>query len=649
MGVKKGDLTVGVILLLGTVLAMLNQTALNTALPSIMVDLNVDEATVQWLVSAYSLVNAIVISLSAYLMGRFGTRRLFLFAIGCFMVGSLLGALSSSFVVVLVGRILQAVCAGINMPMMFAVLLLIFPREKRGTAMGVVTLAICCAPAIGPTISGLLVDTVGWHGLFWLMAALAALLLIVGIAKLKSYGEFGRIGFDTPSVILVALGLVLLLLGISNLKVVDTMALAAVLIVVGLVVLALFVRRQLKLEEPLLNIRVLASGDFRTAAIVVMLTQAMLIGLNMIMPLYIQNILGYSALISGLIMLPGAVLGGLSSVFAGRLFDRVGVRKCVVPGFLVTLAGAVGLLFFGLDTSIVVVTVVYTIVLGALQYCNTPTNTWGVNALENRVIQHGTALTNVLNQVGASLATAILMIGITLGSAGSAASSAAAQALDGQRCAFAVVVVVVALACVLVLLFVRDRKTEPSDAASYVMEAIPVQGTGYAGLLAGDAMNADPYFITDGATVRDALVLLISKKTGGVPIVDADRRVVGFIADGDIMKYVGQSKQKVLDSTYMLYLAPDDTSFDERVQDVLERNAMAIATQKVIAIDEKTSVEAACTLLAEKRLKKLPVTKDGKLVGTLSRADILRGSMAGLVQAVDADRSLSTSAAPAGA
>lgn len=649
MGVKKGDLTVGVILLLGTVLAMLNQTALNPALPAIMVDLNVDTATVQWLVSAYSLVNAIVIPLSAYLMGRFGTRRVFLFAIGCFTVGSLLGAISSNFVVVLIGRILQAVCAGINMPMMFAVLLLIFPREKRGTAMGIVTLAICCAPAVGPAVSGLLVDSVGWHGLFWLVTALAAVLLVFAVVKLAPYGNFERIGFDASSVVLVALGLLLLLLGISNLKVLSTLVLAVGLIVVGLVVLGLFVHRQLKLDAPLLNVRVLASRDFRTAAVVVMLIQATLIGLNMIMPLYIQNILGYSAFASGLIMLPGAILGGLGSVLAGRLFDKFGVRACVVPGFLVMLVGSAGLLFFGLDANIVVVTVVYAIILGALQYCNTPTNTWGVNSLENRVIQHGTALTNTLNQVGASLSTAILMMAITLGSAGSSASDAVVQALDGQRCAFVVVLVMVAFACVLVLLFVRDRKTEPSDAASYVMEAMPVQGAGYAGQLAGAAMNADPYFITDGATVRDALMLLISKKTGGVPIVNADREVVGFITDGDIMKYVGQSKQKVLDSTYMLYLAPEDTSFDERVQDVLELDAMAIATQKVIAIDEKTSVEAACTLLAEKRLKKLPVTKDGKLVGTLSRADILRGSMAGLVQAVDADRSAPASTAPAGA
>lgn len=630
-GVKKGDLTIGVILLLGTVLAMLNQTALNPALPSIMVDLNVDAATVQWLASAYSLVNAIVIPLSAYLMGRFGTRRIFLASLACFTVGSFLGAISTNFVVVLIGRILQAICAGVNMPMMFAVLLLIFPREMRGTAMGIVTLAICCAPAIGPTVSGLLVDTVGWHGLFWFVTALAVILLVVAAVKLKPYGNFERITFDAPSVVLVALGLLLLLLGISNLKTLDMIAVALVCIVVGLVILGVFVKRQLKLETPLLNVRVLKSRDFRTAAVVVMLIQATLIGLNLIMPLYIQNILGYSALASGLIMLPGAVLGGLGSVLAGRLFDRYGVRKCVVPGFIIMLIGAIALQTFGLDTSLVFVTVAYVIILGALQYCNTPTNTWGVNSLDNRVIQHGTALTNTLNQVGASLSTAILMMAITLGSAGSSSADAVQQALDGQHCAFAVVLVMVALATVLAVCFVRDRKTEPSEAASYAMESMPVSGAQYLGMLTGQVMNADPYYVRDTATVREAAVILMEKKTGGVPVVDAQQKVVGFVSDGDIMKYIGQSKQKVLDSTYMLYLAPEDAPFDERVRELLDLNVMTIATSKVVSIDGSTPVESACTLLADSHIKKLPVTSDGKLAGTLSRADIVRATMSELV------------------
>ncbi len=630
-GVSKENLLIGIILLAGTVLVMLNQTALNPALPSIMADLKVDAATVQWLVSAYSLVNAIVIPLSAYLMGRFGTRKIFLAAISLFTVGSLLGAVSSNFLIVLIGRVLQAICAGVNMPMMFAVLLLIFPREKRGSAMGIVTLAICCAPAIGPTVSGLLVDAVGWHGLFWFVTALSVLLLIVAIAKLKPYGDFEHIAFDAPSVALVGLGLLLLLFGISSLKSPDTLVVAAICAVAGLILLALFVRRQLHLETPLLNVRVLACRDFRTAAIVVMLIQATLIGLNMIMPLYIQNILGYSAFISGLVMLPGAVLGGLGSVLAGRLFDRYGVRKSVLPGFLVMFVATLALLTFGINTAILIVALVYAIILGALQYSNTPTNTWGVNALDNRVIQHGTALSNTLNQVGASLATAILMMAITLGTAASTSTDLVIAALDGQRSAFIIVAILVGLATIIVIGFVRDRRTEPSDAASFVMETIPAPGSGYAGILVGQVMNNDPYYVHETGTVRDALQVFMEKKTGGIPVVNKEGQVVGFVSDGDVMKYIGTGSNAVLDSTYMLYVNPENNTMEERVNDLLELNIMEIATDKPISIDEQTRLDAACTLMAEKRLKKLPITSSGILKGTLSRADVMRSTMSELL------------------
>lgn len=631
LGIKKGDLSVGVILLLGTVLAMLNQTALNPALPSIMVDLNVDEATVQWLVSAYSLANAVVIPLSAYLLGRFGVRRIFLAAMAFFAAGSLLGALFSNFWVVLVGRILQAVCAGINMPMMFAVLLLIFPREKRGSAMGLVTLAICFAPAIGPTVSGLLVDSLGWHSLFWLVFALAVILFLVAAFALKPYGSFDAVSFDLASVVMVAAGLLLLLVGISSLSSADSLLVPCVCIVAGLVVLGLFVYRQLHLETPLLNVRVLANRDFRVAAIVVMLIQATLIGLNVLMPLYIQNTLGYSALVSGLVMLPGAILGGAGSVLAGRLFDRYGVRKCAVPGFCVMLVGALVLaLCAGPSTNVLFVAIVYVIILGSLQFSNTPMNTWGVNSLDNRVIQHGTALSNTLNQIGGSFSTAILMMAVALGSAASTSADPIERGFAGQHCAFIAVLVIVAVATLIVVAFVRDRKTQPSDEASYLMETLPTTGGQYAGLLVGQAMNADPYFVRDDATVRDAVLVLVEKKTGGVPVVNAEGVVVGFVTDGDIMKYVGQGAQRVLDATYMLYVPSEETTYDERVRNLLDLGVMDIATRKVVTIDEKTPVEAACTLLAARHIKKLPVTADGKLAGTLSRADIVRATMAEL-------------------
>lgn len=632
MGAKKEDLTIGIIMLAGTVLATLNQTALNPALPSIMDTMSVDAATVQWLVSAYSLVNAIVIPASAYLMGRFGTRRMFLFAMCLFTLGSFLGAVSVNFWMVLAGRILQAMCAGINMPMMFAVLLLIFPRERRGQAMGIVTLAICCAPAVGPTISGLLVDTVGWHGVFWMVFILAAILLVFSAFKLKPYGDFEKTTFDIPSVIMVGFGLLLLLLGISSVNQPQIIGYAIVGVIVGIILLVAFSVRQFKIEVPFLNIKILKTRDFRIAAIVVMLIQATLLGINVIMPLYIQNALGYSALISGLVMFPGAVLGGLGSVLAGKLFDKFGVRKSTIPCYVVMILACVGLVALNTNSYILLVAVSYALVLGTLQYANTPMNTWGVNALDNSVIQHSTAITNTFNQIGASISTSGLMMIVAIGSASSTSTIPAEAAFAGQHLAFWAIFGMVIVAALIVLFFVRDRKTEPSSVASYTLESMPASGR-LVELMAGQVMNKEPYFVKADATVREAISILVDKKTGGIPVVDDSGKVVGFVTDGDIMKYVGRSDHRVLDSTFLLYVAPEEDSYTDRIEELMNLNIMEIATRKVVAIDKETPVDSACTLLASSRIKKLPVTSEGELVGTLSRADIMRSTMSKLATA----------------
>ena len=241
MGLTRKQILIVVILLSGTLLAVLNQTLLSPALPAIMADTQVDATTVQWLTSAYSLVEAVVIPLSAYLIGRFPTKKLFIFGMSIFAIGSFLAAIAPVFAVLLLGRMCQAVATGIAMPMVFTVILLIFPREKRGSAMGIVSLAIGFAPAIGPSISGLLVDSVGWRALFLLVCVLAVVIVLFAILLLESYGEFEPTSFDKPSVVLCSLGLLSLLYGLSSITSAEVIALPLALIVVGVILLIFFV------------------------------------------------------------------------------------------------------------------------------------------------------------------------------------------------------------------------------------------------------------------------------------------------------------------------------------------------------------------------------------------------------------------------
>ena len=315
LGVDRKDLVMVGVLLSGTLLAVLNQTLLSPALPAIMGSLNVDATTVQWLTSGYSLVEAVVIPLSAYLIGRFTTRQLFISFLCVFLAGSLAAAVAPAFPVLLLGRILQAVCTGAIMPMVFTVILLVFPREMRGTAMGVIGLIIGFAPAVGPSLAGLLVDSVGWRWLFGIVAILTVVVIVLSIFTLRTYGEFKRSRFDVLSVVLCTGGLVCLLYGLSTFASTTNMVLTVALILTGIVIMGFYVRRQLTLPEPMIKVGILSTRKYAISVIIIVTVQAALMGTGVITPLYIQGVRGYSATMSGVAMLPGAVVGVHGSSF----------------------------------------------------------------------------------------------------------------------------------------------------------------------------------------------------------------------------------------------------------------------------------------------------------------------------------------------
>lgn len=629
MGLTRNQVVIVAILLAGATLVVLNQTLLSPAYPSIMADLGVDATTVQWLTSAYSLVEAIVIPLSAYLIGRFPTRKLFIAGISLFAIGSLLAAFSPFFGVLLLGRIFQASACGVVMPMVFTVILLVFPREKRGSAMGIVSLVIGFAPAVGPSLSGLLVESIGWRSLFVLVTALAVLIVILSAIFLKSYGEFEPTSFDKPSVALCSIGLLCLLYGLATITSSTNIAIPVVLIVVGAIFLTFFVRRQLKLDVPLLKVDVLKSHKYAIVVTLVAMLQAALVGTGVLLPIYLQNLLGVSALQTGLIMLPGAVLGAIMGFFAGRLFDKLGVRRVAIPGAIVAAIGGCGLVGFGLDSPIPYVIVIYTCLGVGMQALVTPLNTWGINTLDNRVIQHANALQNTLNQVGASLGTAILVSLSATSTFLFPEMPALDQAMAGDRIAFAFTALIMVAILVVIVAVVRDTKSEKKAPAAIDALRMPTKADDH---IAVDlAMNKQPYFVHSTDSVREVAQILAANKTSGVPVVDENMKVVGFISDGDIMKYIGRSDGALVDATLMLYRATDDENFAQRVTDLLDLNVMRIATKGAISVKSGSELDEACRLLAEKRIKKAPVVdENGTLIGSLSRSDVIRSTMANL-------------------
>lgn len=628
------------VLLAGVLLAVLNQTLLSPALPAIMADLAVDATTVQWLTSGYSLVEAVIIPLAAYLIGRFTTRQLFISAIAIFGAGSLAATIAPNFGVLLLGRVLQAAGTGMAMPMVSTVILLVFPRESRGTAMGIIGLVVGFAPAVGPSLAGVLVDTVGWRALFAIVTALSAVVVALACFALRNYGDFARIGFDKLSVALSSVGLVCLLYGLSTFASSDNLALVFGLMLVGLVLLGLFVRRQLHLETPMLKVSILKTRKYATAVVVIVIVQAALVGTGVITPLYIQNVRGFSATMSGVAMLPGAVLGAVLGLVGGRLFDRFGVRKVVVPGSLVAVLGGLGLTFLGMDTEFIVIVLSYTVLLMSLQFLMTPMNTWGVNSLDNAVIQHAQSLSNTMNQVAGSVGTAVLVSVSALGAAAAPDAPAIEQTCMGDHLAFCGVAVLMALAFVVVLLGATDKKGKGQAVVPAAEEALPDYAAGFSGVTvdaradelldkgasfrACDAMNRNPVCASATATMGEVVKLMAANDTSGMPVVDADGALAGFISDGDVATYLGRSELSLFDASYNFYRFTDDTALRERLSDLFALNVMSIATKRVVSVEADMAIDEACRVLAERRIKKVPVLRGGRLVGTLSRRDIVR-------------------------
>lgn len=460
LGVERKQLAMVGVLLTGTLVAVLNMTLLTPALPAIMADTGVSATTVQWLTSGYAMVEAVVIPLAAYLMGRFSTRKLFVGGTALFAAGSLTAALAPGFPFILAGRIIQAACTGAVLPMVTCVILLVFPREKRGSAMGIIGLIIGFAPMIGPTLSGILVDTVGWRAIFAIVAVVAAAIAIAAAFVLENFRAFERTSFDPASVALSSVGLLSLLYGMSTFSSTDNHLITLELVAIGIVLVALYACRQLRLDEPMLRVGILKTRDYRVNVIVVMIFQAALIGMETIMPLYIQGVLGHSATVSGLALLPGAFIGAFVGVVAGRLFDAFGVRRPILIGCSLIAIAAAGFAFaLRVDSHIVIVSAVYALMMIGMQFTMTPLNTWGVNSLPNDAIQHAQSTSNTLNQVAGSFGTAVLVSLSNLVSSAGVGVGEPLRTFAGYHATFSATALLAVVAVVVILALVRNRES----------------------------------------------------------------------------------------------------------------------------------------------------------------------------------------------
>ena len=411
-----------------------------------------------------------------------------------------------------------------------------------------------------------------------------------------------------------------MLYGISTSTSSPTPVMPAVLIVVGIGVIVLFFRRQQKLDNPILQVQVLRHREFLIITIIILFLEGVLIGGSVLFPLYIQNALQASATVSGLIMLPGALIGAFFGLLSGKLFDKYGVRGISVTGALVLLAGGIGYVLLGNATPLLITCVAYTVVTLGIQALITPLNTWGINSLPNIELPHGNAIVATIEQVGSSLGTAFVVSLTALSSLYATSETPAAEvSYIGCHFAFMGMLLLTAVIAILILVFVRDKKATYSATA---LEAGAMPGIDRPWLVA-DIMNANPSTLPATAKIRDAIAIMQETETNGVPLVDDADKVVGFLSDGDILKFLSRHESSQTDGvSYIIMLETD--SFQERIRTVYDLDAMRLATKSVITVDADEQADLAFRTLADKKIKKAPVVKDGKLVGTLSRRNIMK-------------------------
>ncbi|OMD00432.1 DHA2 family efflux MFS transporter permease subunit [Paenibacillus sp. FSL R5-0636] len=398
------------ILIFGCFLSTLNQTLLNVALSSLMDVFDVTATTVQWISTGFMLINGILIPITAYLMKRFTTRQLFISAMSFLLIGSIICAAAPSFSLLLIGRMIQAAGAGIIMPLMMSVVLAIFPVEKRGSAMGLLGLAMIFAPAIGPTLAGFVVEYHSWRWLFIGLIPLVLIVITLAFKYLVNVSETSKSKLDVVSVLLSTVGFGLILYGFSSAGSKGWDDVIVILTLgIGVVVTAVFCLRQVKSDDPLLNLSVFKNKVFTMTSLINVLITMMMYADMILLPIYLQNGRGFTAFDAGLLLLPGALVNAFMSPVTGKLYDRFGAKPLFIIGLLFIIPSMWAVTDLSESTTYTYL-MIRTIGLRiGLSFITMPLNTAGLNALPKQLGTHGTAVNNTVRQIAGAIGTAVVI------------------------------------------------------------------------------------------------------------------------------------------------------------------------------------------------------------------------------------------------
>lgn len=593
-----------------------NENLVNMALVSIMADFNIDSVTAQWLVTGYMVLSTVVVMCMAFLFRRVKLRLLFAIGIVFSFFGSILGYISNSFEMLMIARLVQAVGTGIFIPMMMNVIVVVAPKNKMGRYMSIGSCMITFGPALAPVLCGFLVTMAGWHSIFLIPAAT---LVIVGLAGmfLVTNLETQKIKLDAVSVALTPIFLTSLCSFLAYMT--TSFYIAIVSAILCLVSAILFVVRQFKVDNPLINMTPMKQKSFWPSILVNVIAMTGVFSMSVLLPVYFESAISMSAMQAGIVMLIPVLCNCGGSLLGGRIFDRFGAWPLLPAGYFLVMIGFAAMALYAGQLSLLIMVVAAMFVYGFTGLIFSPAQSAGLRTLTPELSAHGVALTTTFVQIAACIGPSLYTGLLSFGQEMSLSSGASVQVSVGDGFSLAMTIASILAICgTLVAFFYSRTLTKDNEQSTTTIEEAPQVKPSIDAVIV-----SDPYVVKTSDTVKHVLDLMLVNRTGGVCVVDEEENVWGFLSDGDIMRYLSETHPMVT-SVYSLVEMRDSLTFNERLKEMLERRVDEIATQGVISLELGSTLERACTVMGERKLKKVPVISNGKVVGTVNRSDILR-------------------------
>lgn len=665
-------------------LAGFNENLVNMGLMSIMGEYGVDSVTAQWLVTGYMIASTVVVMCMAFFYRRFELRKLFFAGAFLCVVGSAMGLFSMNFAFLLVARLIQAVGAGMFIPMMMNTILVVTPRNKLGTFMSIGGCMISFGPAFAPVVCGCLVTAFGWHSVFVVPLVGMVVIALLGMVFLRNLGT-SEIHLDVPSACLSAVFLFTLSFGLAQVMAQPVVGIASLAVAIASAVV--FVVRQTRCAFPLIDVTPMKSIRFWPATVLVVVAMMIMFSLSVLLPLYFEGALGMSAFMAGLVILVPVLVNTGFTLVAGRIMDKRGEWPLLPAGFASAALGTAAMAIVAPSQSAPALFVAALFVYAGIGLVFSPSQTAGLKTLPPQQNPFGVALMTTFVQVAACVGPA-LFTGVLSSVQGGAIAGGADAGLGCALGFAAAIEVAAAIAFVgLAVAFVYSLAAHRRAA-----QAPAVAGAGVAGAPAGhgpqggapageaavpaaravacecaadesgrvvqadaavrehaadefgraaqvgaaaslssatlaDIMEREPYAVAADAPVSEAMHALVEHQVSGLPLVDAQGRVCGFVSDGDIMRYLAD-KTPAFTSSYVFLEAANNQSIDERLHELMVLPVAEIATDKVVSLPASTTLKDACQTLAQHKFKKAPVVDEaGRMVGVVSRSSILRRAM----------------------